>query len=134
MVAAGIKLMALDASPESLGSGFPTSFNVLKLEMPMDITFDDYVEVNVMQLKSLYGEDIRLSQETQPIGGLEAAKLEYQAEMNDLLGQTHTVTYQQYLMLDGRTQYVLTLAATEDQIGQNEELFSRVAQSFELIE
>lgn len=133
LAAEGIKLIALDISPDSLGSGFPTSVNVLVVDLPMDIAFDDLVELTVVQLKYMFGEDSGLTQETRLLGGIEAEKIEYQAETNDIFGQPHNVTYQQYLMLDGRTQYVLTFGSVEDLIGQNKEIFSEISQSFELV-
>ncbi len=134
LAAMGIKLMAFDTSPESLGSGIATNVNVLVLDMPMDITFDDYVELNLIQLKNQFGENLAFAQERQLLGKVVAEKIEYQVEMNDVFGQAHNVTYQQYLMLDGRTQYVMTFTSTEDQFSQNEDLFSEIAQSFELVE
>lgn len=134
LAASGIKLMALETSPESLDSGMMTNVNVLVLDLPMDVAFDDYVELSVIQLKNQFGETLALSQERQLLGKAEAEKIEYQMEINNVFGQPVNVIYQQYLMLDGRTQYVMTFTSTENQFTQNEEILTEIAQSFELVE
>lgn len=132
LVAVGIKLIAIDVSLASLASGTSSNLNVLVSELLYEITLADYIELNVLQIRSLLGEDLQISQEIVTIGELDAGKITYQAEITDIFGEAHQVEYQQYLILQGRTQYVLTFTAGTDQISEDGPIFDRIANSFAL--
>ena len=96
----------------------------------MEISFDDYLEYNLLQLRSQVGEEIVISLEKVLLGEIKAGKLEYETE---LLGHEKTIVYLQYLILDGRTQFILTFTSEKSNYVQNGPLFERIAQSFRLV-
>ena len=52
--------------------------------------------------------------------------------MNDVFGKSHIVVFTQFLMLQGKTQYVLTFGTVKEFSGANEAVFSEIVQSFEI--
>jgi hypothetical protein len=132
LAAAGIKFMAIDTSVDSLSAGIPTSVNILVSDLPIEISLDDYVEINLRQLRTMLGEDLPMRQERIRISNTEAEKITYELEMNDVFGKSHIVVFTQFLMLQGKTQYVLTFGTVKEFSGANEAVFSEIVQSFEI--
>ncbi len=52
--------------------------------------------------------------------------------MNNVYGQPIDLAYLQYLLLDGRTQYVLTLTTLEENLASYSITFERIVNSFTL--
>jgi len=132
LAAAGIKFMAVDTSVDSLSAGIPTSMNILVSELPIEISLDDYVEINIQQLRNMMGENLLITQERVPISVTEAEKITYELEMNDVFGKSHIVVFNQFLMLQGKTQYVLTFGTIKEYYDANMSVFSEIVQSFEI--
>lgn len=132
LVAAGIKTFAVETSVKSLSAGIPTSLNILVMDLRFDIQFDDYVELNIQQLKSLLGENLLIQQERIQINNTEAAQIVHESEMDDVFSNPQNVVFTQYLILDGRTQYVLTFGTVKDLYNENQDDISNIAQSFEI--
>ncbi len=134
IAATGIKLMAIDASADSMAADVATNINVLVADLPYAVSFDDYVEINLQQLYSMLGEDIQISQERIRIGGLEAATIIYEAEIIDAFGKAQTVLLQQILVLKDDTQYVLTFTSETRDIDKHVALFEEIMARFSLVE
>ncbi|MEA1976378.1 MAG: hypothetical protein U9N80_00600, partial [Chloroflexota bacterium] len=132
LAAAGIKFMAVDTSVDSLSAGIPTSMNILVSDLPIDISLDDYVEINIQQLRTMLGENLLITQERVPVSITEAEKITYELEMNDVFGKSHIVVFNQFLMLQGKTQYVLTFGTVKEYSDVNKVVFSDIVQSFEI--
>jgi hypothetical protein len=71
-------------------------------------------------------------QERVPISNTEAEKITYELEMNDVFVKSHRVVFSQFLMLQGKTQYVLTFGTVQENSDANEAEFSDIVQSFEI--
>jgi len=134
LATAGIKMIALDTTPDSLKGGISTNLNILVSDLPFDMDFEDYVDLNVAQIKNIYGVEIVNSQERIQLGEFEAAILEYETVRNDILGKSHKLVLRQYLILNGRTQYVLTFTNLKENYAKNAPLFDEIASSFEVSE
>jgi len=131
--AAGIKFMAVDSSVASLSAGIPTSINILIADLPFDISLDDYVEINIQQIRNMMGENMLIQQERMEISNTEAEKISYEAVMNDVFGNPHLMALNQYLILVGRTQYVITLGTLREFSDVNQTIFFNILQSFEFV-
>lgn len=131
MVASGIKFMAVDASQESLGAGNATNMNILISNLPMDISLQDYIDLNISQLKQILGEDLQITEKTVSISGMEAVQFSYGTLMNDIQGNPQEVQFIQYIILDGRTQVILTFNISKDLYPANIKLIEDIAQSFD---
>ncbi len=131
--AAGIKFMAADSSVASLSAGIPTSINILIADLPFDISLDDYVEINIQQIRSMMGENLLIQQERIEISNTEGEEIIYEAEMNDVFGKPHLVALNQFLILVGRTQYVITFGTLREFSDVNQTIFYNILQSFEFV-
>lgn len=134
LAAAGMKLMAVDTSVASLSSGMPTNLNLLVTDLIIDLTFDDYVAISIQQVQALIGEDTPIQNERIEINGQAAEKLTYMSELYDPLGTSHDFVFNQYLFLEGRTQYILTIGSIQELSAINSDLISDIAASFEIIQ
>lgn len=131
MVASGIKFMAIDASQESMGAGNATNMNLLISNLPMEIALQDYIDLNIAQLKQILGENLQIAEKTVNVSGIEAVQLSYSTFMNDIQGNPQEVQFIQYLLLDGRTQVVLTFNISKTLYPANIKLIEDIAQSFD---
>ena len=80
----------------------------------------------------MLGENLLITQKSVPISFTEAEKITYELEMNDAFGKPHMVVFNQFLMLQGKTQYVLTFGTVKEFSGANEAVISGIVQSFEI--
>jgi len=80
----------------------------------------------------MLGDDLPIRQERIQISNTEAEKITYELEMNDVFGKSHIVVFTQFLMLQDKTQYVLTFGTVKELSGANEAVFSEIVQSFEI--
>jgi hypothetical protein len=127
LIAAGMVLYAIDTSPESLMSGGITNLNLLVTELPIDMPLDSYTALNIGQLESLF-PDLELTSERVELGGREADKLIYTAEMGGLTGAA-SMQFTQYLTMDANTAYILTLTTPAELAEGYEPVFERIAES-----
>jgi hypothetical protein len=132
MAASGIKLMAFDTDAEMIGRTTPTSLNVLTLELPGELPFDVWLNLNEAQLEGL-AEEGSLTMEELQVAGQDAAHFHYTAQMVNALGQPDHVTLDQYLFLDGINAYVLTFASQVEVADQYTELFPEIMSTFAIL-
>ncbi|MFO7943113.1 MAG: toll/interleukin-1 receptor domain-containing protein [Anaerolineales bacterium] len=78
MMSMGIKFIAVDTSMDSITSNTPTNLNVLVSDLPINLSLSDYLELNVQQLRGMYGEDMVINQNIVDLNGVEAAIIECQ--------------------------------------------------------
>lgn len=132
MMAMGIKFIAVDTSMDSITSNTPTNLNVLVSDLPINLSLSDYLELNVQQLRSMYGEDMVINQNIMDLNGVEAGMIEYEAVMKNITGQVQTNAYQQYLILNEGKQFILTFTSGVENYPQSKEVIIEIAQSFNL--
>jgi hypothetical protein len=133
LLAAGIKFYGLDMSEESFANGFPTSVNVIKLDLGLDMPLDLFVNVNLQQVESLANPDYPVTHERIQIGDMEAEEFSYQAQITDPLGDSIDMWLNQYLLLDGPVAYVITLGGVPETEQTQAQTFHDIAQSFRLL-
>lgn len=132
LATSGVKLMAIEVDEDAASAEFMTNLNVVVLDLTYDITLDEYIEFSMLELKNLLGEELEISQERIDLGGVPAGKLSYELQFNDMSGQPQVFAYQQFLMLKGRTQYVLTFTTSTPQAADFTDTFDLISNSFEI--
>ncbi len=132
MAASGIKLMALDTDPDVIGRNAPPSLNILVVALPIEMSFESYLSLNQTQVQGMADEG-SFGIEEVTIAGKDAAQFTYTMPIVNMFGQLEQVRLQQYLLLDGQTQYVLTFAAPVDIADTYTELFPEIAATFEIL-
>jgi hypothetical protein len=132
LAASGIKLFAFDTSVDSISLSVATNMNVLVLEGDVGIEFDDYIEININQLKNIFDQEMTITTESVYLGQVESALLVYKTGLNDAYGQPQIVMFHQYLLNVEGSQIVLTFASLESVYNKLHSVFGAIAQSFEL--
>ncbi|GAB4579965.1 MAG: hypothetical protein Fur0022_27040 [Anaerolineales bacterium] len=136
LVSQGIKLMALDTSRESLLSDAPTNFNLLSVELPINVDLDTLIDATLGQLEQMFSLSEPLERERVTLGAdqLEAERLIYVVDQVNVIGQPITARLVQYIILDGKMQYVLTFSSNAEELDAPLPIFDEIAQTFDLIE
>lgn len=132
LLEAGMVLYAIDTAPDSLLSGGITNLNLLVTELPIELTLDSYAAINIGQLESLF-PDLIMESERVELGGREAERLLYTAEMTALFGPA-PMQFDQYLSLDGMTVYVLTLTTPTELAESYAPIFEEIAASVQFLD
>lgn len=128
----GVKLYALDGGIDGFATGMASNLNFLLSELPISLSLDDYIELNIAQLTSMFGEDLQLEEERMTIDGIDAAKFSYVIALNNPDGESVQVHYEQYLFLIGKMQYVLTCVSADATYTQNSILFGQIIDSLKI--
>lgn len=110
LIAAGIKFYAINTSQDSILNDIPATINVVKQELPIELTLDDYAALNIKQLEQFFDLTSEIQQEKVMLGNVEAVKVTYTTNLNNPLGQQAEMSNTQYLILNGSTAYVVTLS------------------------
>jgi hypothetical protein len=113
LLAAGMSFYAINMAPEFSDGYTPANINVLKQELPISLTLDQIVDVNVQQLPALVDVVGDVEVELVDLNGVRAYQLNYVANLNDVYGQAITNRNVQYLMLNDSDLVVLTVALPE---------------------
>ena len=132
LAVSGIKLMAIEVDVKAMAEGKSSNLSLLVLDLPFDLTLEDYIELNFLQMKDMFGEDFKITKEEAVWGGMPAGKFSYELEMNNMYGEPQVLAYQQYLLLKGRTQYVLTFTTAKERTAEFRDIYNKISASFEL--
>lgn len=134
LVTAGISFFGFDLSVEAAASGFATNINILTQTLGAEVSLDFYAQLNVGQLENM---DIVVKPITHSRVRLEAGdaeKVEYSWSMTSVGNETVQLAVAQYLLVRGKTAYILTMTTTADQAAKYKPLFEQIAGSFRIIE
>lgn len=134
LVAAGMKFYAINLNEKSVKSVVPATINILKQELPVKFTLEQYTSLNVSQLEQFFDLTSPVKQEQLTFGDIEAAKISYSAKIVDRLGRNIEISNVQYMVLEGKTAYVITLSMPVELAKNNLEPFSKAVETFRLIE
>ena len=125
--------MSIEVDADATSSGVTPNLSLVILDLPYEITLEEYIEYSVLELKNMLGEDLEISQELIEFGGMPAGKLAYELQFTDLSGQPQVLAYEQILMLKGTTQYVLTFTSSKQSIANLTDTYNLISNSFELV-
>jgi hypothetical protein len=125
-MASGVKFFGLDEA--TLGTGFATNVNVVRVPLPPAGGLDAAVADSVKQLESLPNVVKPVARERLPAGGRE--RLRFRMTMNAAAGRSATVVVTQYLAVRDKDGYALTLTTLAEQEAKYAATFEKVGQSF----
>lgn len=131
MVSSGVKFIAIDVGEQSLLSGFPTNLNLLITDLFIDIELDNYIELNIMQIKQMFGPDLEVQQNPTMLNGEETVSLTYSSSIRNMMGVMNEVQYLQYFLLAGDKQMVLTFTTLKANYPSQVSQFQEIAASFQ---
>ena len=131
MVSSGVKFIAVDVGGESLLSGFPTNLNLLITDLFIEIELENYIELNIMQIKQMFGADLEVQQNSAILNGEETISLTYSSSIRNAMGEMIEVQYLQYFLLADEKQMVLNFATLKDNFPAQLNQFEEIAASFQ---
>lgn len=110
MIAAGIKLYAINTDIESLQSLNPVNLNILTVPLPFRMDTNQYLILNAAQIEQFLDLTSDTNTEMVTLGeDLEAGKMSYTANLINIYGLPMEVAYVQYLLIDNGTAFILTI-------------------------
>lgn len=135
--ASGIKLYAVNLSTESLTATNPGSINVIRQELPIELTLEQLVTINDTQLGDILDltSDITIS-ETK-LGDDPAAIFEYKANIPNAVGQMVEQSNRQYFVMDPddpMVAYIITAAVSAESVDAVGTSLYEAAETFRLLD
>lgn len=134
LVAAGIKFYALNTNIDSLTSVNPASINIIRQELPIPFTLEEYTDLNVAQLEQFFDLTSEIKVDSIMLGDMESSRISYTVDLVNPFGQLINGLNTQYLLIDGDIAYVVTLSMTEDLADDYLEEFRTAVETFEVTE
>ncbi len=137
LAASGIKLYAINVSTESLQATNPGSINVIRQELPIELTLDQLVTINDTQLGDLLDltSDITISE--MMLGDDPAAIFEYTANIPNATGQIVEQSNRQYFVMDPNdpmVAYIITAAVSAESVDAIGDSLYQTAETFRLLD
>jgi hypothetical protein len=131
-----IKFWGADLSPESLASlktRIPlANMNVVRASLPNnDMSFDDYVQLNLKQLEQLNVQDLSHDHVHLPSG--DAEKFQYDTQVQ-FFGITVPGSITTYIFINGGSGYAITMLAGSSQTEEYAPIFEEIARRFKLLD
>ncbi len=127
-VAAGVKFYGVDAA--TVGTGFGTNVNVLRLPLPPGQTLDAVAADAVAQYDALpnVAGPVARDRVSGPEGGRE--RLRVRLSVTNPAGKTDTLAFTQYIAARGGEVYTVTLTTLASQESKYAQTFDRIGRSF----
>lgn len=132
-ILSGLTFYAVHQAPETYVYDTPTNLNLVKLVLQIDITLDTYVQQKLRQIELQVIRNTPIHHERVMLGNVEAEKFEYYREITGTTGEFISVQIVQFLVLDGRTSYVITLTSPLELADSYVPMFEEIGASFELL-
>ena len=130
-VSAGLKFMAFDLAPGSRTKNYLTNVTVEKSRLQAEISLNVYVQIVAGQMENMASVVKPISHRRVTFAGGEAEQLQYDVVFK-LVAETVKIHITQYVVIQGKDIYVLSLAVQADQSYKYTSTFEKIAQSFRL--
>ena len=124
-----IKLFAFD--PE-VRDGFATNVNVVAIELPSDVTLDQFISANKSDIEGFGGLASKVVLEPAQLPSGQAERLDYRLRITTA-GREQEVATQQYLLVGGDNGYVVTFSTLPQHSERYAPEFDRIVRSLVLV-
>lgn len=128
-LSAFIKLLAFDLESPTLAEQFVTNMNVVVAPVPAGIRFEDFVEANLSQLRSVPGLAGEVETRTVTVPAGQAAVVRSRLTLQGPGGET-IAAITQYLLVRETRGYILSFSTTPTHEASYTETFTRIANTF----
>jgi hypothetical protein len=132
-ILSGLTFYAIHAAPETYIYDTPTNLNLVKLVLQIDISLETYVQQKLRQIELQVIRNTPIRHERVMLGNVEAERFAYDREITGTTGEFISVHIVQFLILDGRTSYVITLTSPRPLTDTYVPMFEEIGASFELL-
>ena len=136
LVTAGIKLYAVNMSPNSLTAAVPASINILTQELPLGFSLEEFTTINQVQIGDFVSLTSDVNVNYLQLGQTPASTISYTASIINLNGKPIEVANTQYLIIDpenGKLAYVITVSMLLDLLDEFGTDMLETAETFRLL-
>jgi len=133
LLASGVKFWAFDLNAETQQAGFATNVTVTRQALPNPVSFETFVSINLNQLNALTTRNSDIVNDRVTIAGQPAERVRYLLALNPEDGAPITAAITQYLVVNGRSAYVITFATRTDLSEKYRAVFEQSAASLRFI-
>ncbi len=130
-VASGIKLLAYDLSA-SKTTGFTVNVSVSKANMPYGYSLDSIATATMAQAEKLPTVIKPIKTERVSLDVGEAERIQLTQKIN-VGSKTWTLTSTEYMLISGKSLYVITLTAPTDLLEKSDSTFKQIVASFRFV-
>ncbi len=123
-----VKVLAFDLSPEGVLPTFTNNLSIGIQPMGRSASLDAVASANEEQLRSSGFSDVQRSSFTS--AGREFAQLSSTLSITDATGESLPLAFEQWVMVKGQQQYVLTFATIAEQRQDLRPIFERIVGTF----
>ena len=137
LAASGIKLYAINLTEESLSGSNPGTINVIRQQLPVELTLDQLVQANDSQLGDFLDLTSDITIGELMLGEQPAASFSYTANIPNGAGQTIEQLNNQYFVIDpndASVAYIITAATPSDTPANLVDDLKNTAETFRILE
>jgi hypothetical protein len=124
-----VRFFAFDTEAPSLAEGFATNANVVVEPLQVDVTFEQYLEANVRQLRQVPNVTVTVRDDTLSLPGGRSAVISSVFELKSPEGLKQ-VDVTQYVFLKGRRGFILSMTTTPAHQSAYRTTFDQIARTF----
>jgi protein-disulfide isomerase len=129
LINAGVTFFGFDPSPETVPTGIPTDASVQRQSLGADMTLDEIQQVALAQLESAASVVKPVAYRRVALASGEGLEMRFTANATDQSGKTFNLAVTQYLVLQKRDIYVVTLSAAAELGGKYASVFEQIGGS-----
>jgi hypothetical protein len=123
-----IKLFAFDLAPEDALPNFTNELSIGVADMDRGYSTDEVAVANEQELRA--NGFTKVSRTIASMGGQNVARLSSNLEIKDTAGEPLSLAVEQYIVVKGRQQHVLTFTTVVEQRQQMQPIFDKIAGTF----
>ncbi len=123
-----IKLFAFDLAPEDALPNFTNELSIGVVDMDRGFSLDEVAAANEQELRANGFAGVRRA--IAPIGGQDVVRLSSDLAIKDAAGEPLPLAVEQYIVVKGRQQYVLTFTTIVEQRQQMQPTFDKIMGTF----
>jgi hypothetical protein len=112
---------------------FPTTMNVLKMDIGIALPLDILVILSLEQVKNIADSTVPLTHRRVTLSTIEAEEVKYGTKVAISTGEPVLIMLTQYLIVDGTTEYAVTFGTPPELSDKYSPTFEKIGQSFRLL-
>ena len=127
-----IRLLAVDSESPSLSQDFATNANVIVQPVPSGVTFEEFVQANAQQLRTIPGVTTSLEDDAVSMPAGRAALVRSRLPIKTANGET-IAAVSQYLLLSRGRGYILSFTTTPELEASYVSVFDAITRTFRYV-
>lgn len=133
MVESGMKLYAIDLSEAARGFTLPPNVNVLVIDTGVTGSVEFVERMNLAQIEQIADESYALTHSRVEVGSRDGIRFQYMTPYALGFGEPQDTVLQQLLVIDGSTQFIVTIGVPLEIVEEYTAVVERMIGSFQLL-